>query len=71
MKYGWQYIDNNWFYMNTAHDGSFGKMLVGWQNINGKWYYLNTAHDGTYGAMYSNRTTPDGFKVGSDGAWIQ
>lgn len=71
MKYGWQYVDNNWFYMNTAHDGSFGKMLVGWQNINGKWYYLNTAHDGTYGAMYSNRTTPDGFKVGSDGAWIQ
>lgn len=71
MKYGWQYVDNNWFYMNTAHDGSFGKMLVGWQNINGKWYYLNTAHDGTYGAMYSNRTTPDGFKVGADGAWIQ
>jgi glucan-binding YG repeat protein len=71
MKYGWQYVDNNWFYLNTVHDGTFGKMLSGWQYINDKWYYLNTVHDGTFGAMYSNRTTPDGYRVGSDGAWIR
>lgn len=71
MKYGWQYVDSNWFYLNEGHDGSFGKMLVDWQTINGKRYYLNTNHDGTYGAMYSNRTTPDGYRVGYDGALIQ
>jgi len=71
MKFGWQQVDGNWYFLNTVHDGAFGKMLSGWQFINNKWYYLNEIHDGTFGAMYANRTTPDGYKVGSDGVWIQ
>lgn len=33
---------------------------------NGIWYYL-----GQDGVMLTNTTTPDGYKVGADGAWIR
>lgn len=69
MLSGWQQVDGRWYLLNLNHDGTFGKMLTGWQHIGEKWYYLNTFHDGTFGAMYTNCTTPDGYKVGLDGAW--
>ncbi|MVX64622.1 hypothetical protein GKZ28_13060 [Clostridium chromiireducens] len=37
-----------------------------WRQSSGKWYYYY--NDGT---MAINTTTPDGFKVGADGVWIQ
>ena len=37
---------------------------VGWDQINGKWYYFNS--DG----YMVHDTTIDGYKLGSDGAWI-
>lgn len=73
MLYGWQKVNDQWYYLNTKHDGTFGKMLTGWIVVNNKWYYLcpsgNT--DYGYGTLLMNTTTPDGFKVGPDGAWIQ
>mgnify|MGYP000976659886 CR=1 FL=1 len=57
----WQYINNYWYYFNGT-----GYMVTGWINWNSKWYYC-----GESGAMYANATTPDGYYVGSDGAWIQ
>jgi choline binding protein I len=71
MQIGWQFVDNGWYLMNPAHDGTYGKMLTGWQEVNGKWYYLNTNHDGNYGRMLSNQRTPDGCFVGEDGAWMK
>lgn len=71
MLSGWQKVDGRWYLLNTNHDGTYGKMLTGWQKVNGTWYYLNTAHDGTYGAMFENRTTPDGYRVDRNGAWIR
>lgn len=71
MLSGWQKVEGKWYLLNTNHDGTFGKMLTGWQQVNGKWYYLNTSHDGTFGAMYENTTTPDGYRVGADGAMVQ
>jgi foldase protein PrsA len=42
-----------------------GSWVTGWKNLDGKWYYFNSngymAHD----------TEIDGWKLGSDGAWIQ
>jgi glucan-binding YG repeat protein len=43
-----------------------GTMVTGWINWKSKWYYC-----GNDGAMYTNTTTPDGYKVGSDGAWVE
>ncbi len=55
----WQYINNSWYYFNEK-----GYMVTGWVNWNSKWYYC-----GDNGAMYTNASTPDGYYVGSDGAW--
>lgn len=57
----WQFIDNRWYFFDET-----GYMKTGWIPWNSKWYYC-----GADGAMLANTTTPDGYYVGSDGAWIQ
>ncbi len=78
MVKGWCSVDGTWYYM-----GSDGAMLTGWQEIDGNWYYFKSsgamAHggwEGNYylgsdGVMLTDTTTPDGYHVGSDGAWIK
>ncbi|WP_242830866.1 glucan-binding protein [Hungatella hathewayi] len=67
---GWIQVDGNYFYMNPVDDGTFASMRTGWQIVDGKAYYLNTRSDGTLGKLLMNTTTPDGYKVGADGAMI-
>lgn len=59
---GWIYSNYKWYYMDTN-----GVMRTGWVQVptNNKWYFF----DGS-GAMLSN-TTVGGYRLGSDGAWIQ
>ena len=56
----WQLINNYWYYFNEA-----GYMVTGWILWNNKWYYCQPS-----GEMLANTTTPDGYYVGADGAWI-
>ena len=72
MEDGWLYQNNNWYYLHTQYDNTRGRMYTGWHEIDGKWYYFNTASDkGTLGAMLANTTTPDGYQVDANGAWIR
>ena len=72
MEDNWFYWNNNWYYLHTKYDNTRGHMYTGWHEINGKWYYFNTASDkGTLGAMLADTTTPDGYRVDANGAWIQ
>lgn len=71
MHTGWNQINDQWFYMNPVEGDTTGAVLTGWQLINGKWYYFSEVKDSTEGMMLSNTTTPDGYQVGADGAWIQ
>ena len=57
----WQSIDGRWYFFNEA-----GYMAAGWILWNGKYYYC----DPQSGRMLAGETTPDGYKVGADGAWI-
>ena len=57
----WQLINIYWYYFNEA-----GYMVTGWILWNNKWYYCQPS-----GEMLANTTTPDGYYVGADGAWIQ
>lgn len=61
MKTGWLFDNNRWYYLVPAS----GEMKTGWVQVDGKWYYLN--EDGT---MASDAVTPDGYRVGADGAWV-
>ena len=74
----WQSNSTGWWYQNA--DGSYPANE--WQQIDGSWYYFNESgymvasiwignyYLGENGAMLTNTTTPDGYVVGSDGAWI-
>lgn len=59
---GWVYSSNKWYYMDTN-----GIMKTGWVQVpsNNKWYYFYSN-----GEMASN-TIIGGYRLGSDGAWIQ
>ncbi len=72
MLTGW-YTDEGGlrYYLNPVDDGTLGTMRIGWQIVDGKAYYFNTMSDGYKGRLLINTTTPDGYKVGADGAWIQ
>jgi hypothetical protein len=72
MATGWQLIEGNWYFLNTASEGSKGKMLTGWQWIDGRCYYLaaQSGNDHLEGAMYINEKTPDGYLVDASGAWL-
>lgn len=58
----WRHEDKGWWYEND--DSTYP--VNQWQNINGKQYYFDSN-----GYMLENTTTPDGKKVGPDGALIQ
>ena len=61
-KIGWQQVNGMWYYLELAE----GKMKTGWmKETNGKYYYLNNN-----GSMAYN-TTIQGYKLGSDGAWVK
>jgi putative cell wall binding repeat-containing protein len=57
----WKKINGEWYFFdNNAY------MVTGWYLVNNAWYYM----DAQSGAMLKNTTTPDGYKVGIDGAYI-
>lgn len=57
---GWRKIDLKWYYF-----GQDGYMKTGWlHDKDGKWYYLNSNGSMAYD------TAVNGYKLGSDGAWI-
>lgn len=58
----WKQDGTGYWYQND--DG--GYPINQWKEIDGKQYYF-----GADGYMLSNTTTPDGYQVGADGAWIQ
>lgn len=59
MQTGWNKQGDIWYKL-----GSNGYMQTGWVKDNNNWYYMNSD-----GSMASN-TTVDGYRIGSDGAWI-
>lgn len=58
----WQQDTAGWWY--SEDDGSYP--VNQWKEIDGKQYYFNEN-----GYMLLDTTTPDGYKVGPDGAWVQ
>ena len=67
MVTGWIHtLDNKWYFTICDRSLREGMMVFGWYQIDNKWYYFTAD-----GSMLENSVTPDGYFVGSDGAWIQ
>ena len=74
----WKKVKDSWYWFDQS-----GLMVTGWRQINGKWYWFANSgamgvsrwvgnyYLGYDGAMLTSTTTPDGYKVGADGAWIR
>lgn len=75
----WNKINSIWYYFNEN-----GYMETGWIQYKKKWYYCNLNgglvtncwisgkyYVGSDGAMYVNTTTPDGYKVGHCGEYVE
>lgn len=60
----WASNDKGWWVVNP--DGSYLTNTWYQSGASGKWYYM-----GSNGYMLVNTTTPDGYAVGEDGAWVQ
>lgn len=61
MATGWLNYNGKWYYL-----GSDGGMKTGWQLVSGSWYYLSPQT-----GIMAYSTTIDGYKLGSNGAWIR
>ena len=53
-------VTKDWYYLWAN-----GSMATGWVPVGGRWYYLSAS-----GEMAHDDTTPDGYKVNANGAWV-
>ncbi|WP_455030467.1 hypothetical protein [Oribacterium sp.] len=66
----WKSPSGKWFFFNTAHDGSFGKLCTGWQWIDGYCYYFEDRDSAHLGELFTSGTK-DGYTVDEDGRWVE
>ncbi|WP_182430586.1 hemoblobin-interacting domain-containing protein [Clostridium sp. OM02-18AC] len=59
-----------WYFYSTNADVTEGAMVSGWQWIDGRCYYFEPESGEHPGKMFTNGTTPDGYPVDQDGAWL-
>ena len=64
---GWIVSQRQWYYL-----GGDGRMVTGWQKLNFAWYYFspNKVENQPVGSLYMNKMTPDGYRVDSNGIWV-
>ena len=62
LKSEWKEFEKGWCYFDEEGLTTPGD----WMEIDGKWYYFDESS-----IMLHDTTTPDGYYVGSDGAWDQ
>lgn len=71
MHTGWiKDEEGAWYFYSTNADVTEGAMVSGWQWIDGRCYYFEPESGEHPGKMFTDGTTPDGYQVNQDGAWL-
>ena len=71
MATGWyQDEKGSWYFFSTTADSTEGAAVTGWQWVDGKSYYFEPSAGDSYGRMFAGGVTPDGYKVNTDGQWV-
>ena len=71
MATGWyQDEKGSWYFFSTTADSTEGAAVTGWQWVDGKGYYFEPSAGDSYGKMFAGGVTPGGYKVNTDGQWV-
>jgi len=70
LQSGWLDWQGKKYFLNTVHDGQFGKLLSGWQWIDGYCYYFEGNDAPTKGELKQSGTTVDGYTVDAAGHYV-
>ena len=66
MQTGWQQINGKWYYFAPTTSAN----TYEYDSVNERWFYKSNSVVRPMGSMYRNETTPDGYRVDANGAWI-
>ena len=71
LQSGWLSLGGKKYFLNTLHNGQFGKLLTGWQWIDGYCYFFEAEDPKTLGELKVSGLSKDGYTVDENGRYIQ
>ena len=70
LQSSWLSLDEKKYFLNTLHNGQFGKLLTGWQWIDGYCYFFEAEDPKTLGELKVSGLTKDGYTVDENGRYL-
>lgn len=70
LQSGWLSLGGKKYFLNTLHNGQFGKLLTGWQWIDGYCYFFEAEDPKTLGELKVSGLTKDGYTVDENGRYL-
>ena len=70
LQSGWLNLNGKKYFLNTLHNGQFGKLLTGWQWIDGYCYFFEAEDPKTLGELKVSGLTNDGYTVDENGRYL-
>ena len=70
LQSGWLSLNGKKYFLNTLHNGQFGKLLTGWQWIDGYCYFFEAEDPKTLGELKVSGLTKDGYTVDENGHYL-
>lgn len=68
---GWREVDGKRYWLNTRHDGHFGRMATGWVFVDGAWYLAASSGALRYGWAWDDATKAWYYLRADDGQMLR
>ena len=69
LQSGWLSLNGKKYFLNTLHNGQFGKLLTGWQWIDGYCYFFEAEDSKTLGELKVSGSK-DGYQLDKNGRYL-